>query len=74
MASVTVNPVTVSRKVVRHQTFRISRCEDFRSLIGQLSFLLQQLQDSRFTGKVELDFSQGTLLSANTIDSQKIDL
>ena len=66
-------PSNTSQKIVRQQTFRIWKGSTFASIFGQLAIVLNQLHESKFTGKVEIDFGQGTITSVNTIDSQNID-
>lgn len=72
MHDLSYTPVNTSQKIVRQQTFRIWKGSTFASIIGQLSIVLNQLHDGKFTGKVEIDFSQGTILSVNTVDSKAI--
>jgi hypothetical protein len=65
-------PANVSRRMVRQQTFLLANGSEFAAVVGQLSILLRQLHDSKFTGKIEIDFNQGSMLSVNSVDSKKL--
>jgi hypothetical protein len=67
-------PISTSRKLVREQTFRIIQSrDDFTDAIGQCTILHQQLHDSKFTGQVIFNYSQGTIGNVTSIDGKKVD-
>ena len=72
MASVNYNPKHTSQRMVRQQTFEVANRADFRVLMGQISILLNQLKETKFTGSVTLDFNCGSIGTINCIDSKTV--
>ncbi len=63
-------PQQVQRQVTRRCIYDF--IGEFIHRVRMLNIIMYELRDSKFTGKLEIDFSQGNILSANSTDSQKI--
>jgi hypothetical protein len=66
-------PISESRLVSRERTFRLMQARpDFKDVIGQIVILVSQLHDEKFTGEVQINFTQGSVNNAKLVESKKI--
>jgi len=62
MGSVIHKPISDHLRMVRETTFKLAhKRADFLDVVAQLTILAQQLHESRFTGNLQINWSEGSI-------------